>query len=168
MDRETVKQLRFVLEKALAGINSDKLAVSVGNATFLHNNVTFKIEIAEKTAGGTVIDRDAEALQRHFGMFGLPPDSLGKRFYFRHEEFEATGLRPKAFRFPLLGKRLRDGKIFKFPATVLAPNLLQQRRQAYLAALGQFGNDTPVPNALAESEADFEAEAASKGDDPSE
>src|ERR1035437_2314068 len=118
MDRDTVKDLRIRLEKKLNRADDaaeynfpDNLVVSIGTASFNGHAVTFKIEIAEKSATGEVFNKDAEALKRYGHWFGLKPEALHTTFDFRGNKYEVIGLLPRSTKFPVLAKRIPDGKV---------------------------------------------------------
>jgi hypothetical protein len=120
MDREKVRELRGQLEAALAPLaERTGLAIRVGNASYMGTCATFKLEVAEKSADGTTLDKEAACLSQMGEHYGLPKDALGKEFHFRGHAYKATGLNPNSHKFPLLATRLSDGKAFKVPASAM-------------------------------------------------
>ena len=124
MNTSTVRALQTQVEGLLTTSDiSQKYGISIGQVTYDQNSASFKIEIIEKAADGTTLSTDARLLNEVGpSMFGLPKNSYKKRFFFRTTEYEAIGLRPQAVKYPVKGRRLKDGKVFFFQANVLGGN----------------------------------------------
>lgn len=118
MNRAKVVAIREALNRLILASNEPGLAglsVRVGNARFSSSNVTFKVEVAEVSSAGEVLDSEAEAFKSRASFFGLSPNDLGKTFTtFGGEEFRIVGLRPRAPKRPIIGARTKDGKRFVF------------------------------------------------------
>ena len=121
MDREKVKALRDKMQEALdAFVGSDNgVAVKVGAARFTDSSVTFKVDVSE-IVNGKAVTKEADAFKAMASLYGLKPEDLGRRFAFRGEQYEVAGLNPKAAKFPICGKRVSDGKGFKFGERMVA------------------------------------------------
>jgi hypothetical protein len=116
MDKPKARLMRENLATMFAEFDKKfDVKTTVGNASFTATNIVFKIEFAEKTADGQVLNREAEAFKRNAKFYGFDADDFGKTFIFRREGYKISGLKPKSYRFPILGTRA-DGKTFKFPA----------------------------------------------------
>jgi hypothetical protein len=134
MDRAIATEMRPELQKLL-GPFQGKYEVLIGTARFSSTEITFSVKLIEKNAQGEPVSEEALALQRYAerGWMGLPKDAYKKQFIHQRDAFEAIGLNTKAVSYPILGKRLRDGKVFKFALLALGCKPL-------------FGS-TPVPPA---------------------
>ncbi len=115
MDRQQIKALRIKIENALQELaKTESLQITVGRATFSSNNVTFKLECAEINSGipqtKTKTDFDSYCV-----LYNLKPTDMGKLFTFMGNKYELVGCKPQSPKFPILGKRVTDGKVFKFP-----------------------------------------------------
>jgi|GEM_PF-1314809 len=121
MDREKVKALRDKMQEALdAFVGSDNgVVVKVGHASYTDSNVTFKVEVSE-VVDGKAVTKEASAFKALASMYGLKPEDLGRRFAFRGGQYEVCGLNAKAGKFPICGKRVSDGKGFKFGEQTVA------------------------------------------------
>jgi hypothetical protein len=115
MDRDKCKAIRIALDKAIGGIG-DALGVhlTVGRATYSLNNAVFKVEAAD-IVGGKFVTKEVEAFNMLATGYGLQKEDLGKKFMFQGTQYEVCGLKPST-EFPILAKRLHDGKVFKFQA----------------------------------------------------
>jgi len=72
---------------------------------------------------GDTKEKDTFAL--YAPTFGLLADDFGRSFTFRSRTYKIVGCAPKSFKYPILGSRLPDGKVFKFPADHVANNLVK-------------------------------------------
>jgi hypothetical protein len=82
------------------------------SASYDDDSVKFKMLFGvpgEK--GATQAERD---YHDYCEMFGLEKDWLGKKFRYGNDEYVIAGLKPRASKYPVVGKRA-DGKKFKFP-----------------------------------------------------
>lgn len=120
MDRMIAGSLRPELQKLLEPLQG-KYEVQVGAARFSSTEITFSVKLIEKNSQGEAVPEEALTLQRYAerGWMGLPKDAYKKKFVHNRDEFEAIGLNVKAVSYPILGKRLRDGKVFKFALLAL-------------------------------------------------
>jgi hypothetical protein len=121
MDREKVKALRDKMQEALdAFVGSDNgVVVKVGHASFSDSSVTFKVDVSE-IVNGQVVTKEASAFKAMACLYGLKPEDLGRTFAFRGEKYTVSGLNPKAAKYPICGKRVSDGKGFKFGERMVA------------------------------------------------
>ncbi len=125
-DKTNLRLLRTPIETALKAIETEfGISVKLGNARFTPDNVTFKLELATVGANGTAASKEANSLKFYGELYGLPKNSLGRIFTEDNKQFEITGLRTKARRFPVLVKR-SDGKEFCYPINRVAEALKLQ------------------------------------------
>jgi hypothetical protein len=124
IDRSTVKTLREVLQLACDEL-SERIGakVTVGNAKFTDRNATFSVEIATINEDGEANSRQAEDFKRFARTYGLVPEHLGKRVMLRGTEFEIIGAAIRSPRFPILVKRVYDGKVYKYPVVAIRQGL---------------------------------------------
>ncbi len=69
--------------------------------------------------------KEADDFAAHAFMFGLQSGHFGKTFTFRKRAYKIVGIRPKSYKFPILGARVPDGKVFKFPVDTVTTNLVK-------------------------------------------
>jgi len=118
MERQRVGEIVEGAERALAEFcRQQGLAVSYKGGSIGQGNCTLRFEFSELDASGKAQTEDAENFRLFAPRFGLKPEDLGRKFAFRGQQYEVIGLRPSAEKYPVLAKRLTDGKVFKFPAT---------------------------------------------------
>jgi hypothetical protein len=122
--RADVRDLREELEAHLATFAKEKgMAIKVGSARFLDNNITYKMEVSGQNDQGEIVSKEVEDFGRYCIRYGLKPDDLNKTFVSRGEEFQITGLKPRNHKYPILATRLKDGKQYKFPAEDVRVNV---------------------------------------------
>ena len=118
-----LKLLRTDIDKALEPIvkKYGLSSIKAGNASYSSNSFTIKVEGV--LDGNAKSEQDAKMSNYYAGMLGLPKDIVGKRFIQQGTEFEVVLIDPKKPKFPVIAKRSFDGKMFKFPAAVVAVKL---------------------------------------------
>jgi len=117
--RSTVKSTRDKIQAVLSTLSEELgCQIKVGNATFDRNgsNCTFKVECATISSDGIAETKEVSAFRDLAALYGLSADDLGKPFVDAGERFVISGLAQKSRRFPILAKREKDGKGFKFAA----------------------------------------------------
>jgi len=124
IDRKVCREIREALDATLQGDDCDLegVKITVGNARFDANHVTFKVEVA-LNKNGNVLTKDASAYQQLAESFGLPVLALFKTFERLGEEYEIVGLRPRSAN-PVLVKKLSNGKTYKMNSHTVADVLL--------------------------------------------
>jgi hypothetical protein len=126
MDRQKVVAIRDALNRAAADVAKQHgVEILVGRCTFGTSNATFKLEVAEKSADGTVLTHEAQDFARYAEMFGLRKEDLGRKFVNAGRSYTVCGLNLKAPRFPVLAKS-DDGKGYKFPAEAVARAIVRE------------------------------------------
>ena len=119
MDRSTVKQMRSSLEGLFGEFEKKyNVKVQLGNASYSDSNATFKLEVSDVNADGSVLSKDAEAFQKQAKFFGLEPEDLGSTFKQNGQEFTICGLKPRSHKYPVLAKNGK-GQTYKFGADIV-------------------------------------------------
>jgi len=110
-DRAAVKNLRDDINAALSAVSSKYgIQLSVGNATFTSNNVTYKVQAAVKASDGMVMTKEASAFNT-YGKYQLPGFNLGQTIILQGNEYVISGWKPKSTKSPVLVTR--GGKTYK-------------------------------------------------------
>lgn len=116
-DMNSVRLTREKLQGALQKLEVELgCVVRVGNATFDRDgtNCTFKIDMSVVNDGGVPQTRQMSNFRSLAVLYGLKPEDLGTQFTISGETYLITGASPKSSKYPIIGKRVRDGKSFKF------------------------------------------------------
>lgn len=123
MNRQKCQRIRERLNEVFATVADDLkkefgIKVSVGGGRYSDSEVgqaTFKLEVAEFGAGGSVETKEMAAFKREAQFYGLKAEDLGKSFVSRGEKFTICGLKPRSRKYPILAKNSRN-KTYKFNA----------------------------------------------------
>ena len=124
-DRSTCKDLSIAVIEALKEVG-EKFGVQFKDkgGTFADKNFTMKIEAALVGKDGVVCDKASEDFKLYAHQFGLSAEDFMKVFTdFSGRSFQIVGLKPQSWKNPILGKDMRSGKTFKFPAEAIKTHL---------------------------------------------
>ncbi len=114
-NKECLRALRPRIEEALEALGQEfNIQLSLGSATYRGSNATFKLELAEKTAGGEVQTKEMADFKAYAWMYGLKPEHLHETITYAGNEYTIVGLKQRSPKYPLLG-RAEDGKTYKLP-----------------------------------------------------
>ena len=80
---------------------------------------TFKIEGAVFGDAGVAETRERQDWKRFSKTYGLEPEWLGETFVSDTGKYEITGLSTRKHKYPVLATNIRNGKRYKFPATMV-------------------------------------------------
>jgi len=109
-----LRLLRTKIEAALQEFGeAEKISIEVGGARFNDNSCTFKLELTEVGADGTVTSRVAEDFKRVCARYGLKPEALKATFEFQGKQYTITGAKPRSSKYPILGAN-DSGSVYKF------------------------------------------------------
>ena len=117
MERDKVRAIAAEVPVALTDLcRKQGVAIRYDGGSIGQGTCILKFEFSEVDSTGRAQTVDVENFRICAHRFGLKPEDLGRKFTFRGHEYEVTGLRPAADKYPVLAKRLADGKVYKFPA----------------------------------------------------
>ena len=127
LDRETLKELRPKIEKALSEIADEyQVQFTLGGATFTGSYATFKLQVATLDKTGEARTKESEDFKLYAKRHGLSPSDLKRYFNYAKEKYQIVGLKPKSKKFPILAKNIKNEKIYKFPASVVQTGLIRE------------------------------------------
>ena len=119
MTKSEAKLLRVKLGKAL-GLIEENLGYKLVLGTCRYGvTATFKLECRPISEDGEITTKEAVEFKRMAHHFGLAAEDLGKTFVHLGNKFKVVGLVSRRPKYPILAKR-KDGKQFKFPASIVA------------------------------------------------
>ena len=114
--REECKLLRKVVESRLREALADfELNVDIGNMTFSGDTVSFKTTLAVAD-----YNADVEDLKKYGWKYGLDETHFGSKFSSNGETYELVTIKPRSKKYPFIGRRLSDGKQYKFGRFILS------------------------------------------------
>lgn len=110
-DRNTVKNLRSDIDKALATLSKKYgIEITAGNASFTPSNVTYKVQAAVKAASGVTMTKEASDFNL-YGNISLSGFKLGQTISLQGKEYTIAGWKVRAQRNPVIVTR--DGKSYR-------------------------------------------------------
>lgn len=125
MDRQEAKTLDEALKSSLEfkklladlGLELSKISIRFGET-----DSTVRLDV--KTFG--VAPKSEREFPHHCHRYGLLPSDQNREFDFEGTSYLLIGIRPGARKYPLIGKRIPDGKEFSFHLNV-ATQLIESR-----------------------------------------
>jgi hypothetical protein len=115
-----------VIEELKELANSYNLQVGYRGASFSPTNVTIKVEFATICSDGQAKTKEVSDFEFAACRYGLKPTDIGRKFVGSNgETYKLTGLSTRAHRYPLHAIRIRDGKRFKFPPSLVIANFIK-------------------------------------------
>ena len=113
-DPQNLKHLRTVIDQALAAVATEHgIQIKLGSCTYSGPEAKFKLQLFTLN-NGAVVDRPAEAFKSVAVYIGMKPEDLGREFRgLDGAAYRLTGYNSRCRKFPFLGKRLSDLKIYK-------------------------------------------------------
>ena len=153
MDREKCRAIHAALQKAADEIGKEMgVKMTVPSARFGNTDARFRIE-AKDLAAVQAESTEEEKFKTFAKWQGLEPEDFGKPFSIHREQYEVCGLKPGRGKYPVLAKRIRDGKVFKFQAIDVRDALGHKRtEQEILKDLRIVENDLSPENLTCDGE----------------
>lgn len=82
--------------------------------SFSETNYTLKLEASVVSQDGIVLSREAEEFKRYCQLYNLETEDLGRTFKdTTGTEWKVVGLSSRSNKYPIMAKRIADGKNFK-------------------------------------------------------
>ena len=120
-DAATVREMGNELD-ALLGAFAKKHGIAVRPVSLRYNRVicTIKTEFTvSEDNQGLAYSREAADFKRYAKQFDLDQDMLGKTFTNKNETLEIIGLKPMSPAYPVLVRKLSNGKLYKYPVSFI-------------------------------------------------
>jgi hypothetical protein len=117
-DRNTCRLVQdAVMENMKEFCDEHGLSVKMERGTFSPENATLKFSFAVKSPTGETQSRETLDFKRYASQYGLSPSDLNKTFSsYSGDSFEVAGLRIRAYKRPILGRNVKNGKMYCFDA----------------------------------------------------
>lgn len=117
IDRATCEMIRKQVDAVLEVIGKEHGIVikSNGGGTFTSNNFTFRVEASVVGDGGIVHNKETEEFKQLATLYRMKAEDLGKVVMIQGDKYEITGMKSRSYKFPVLAKKLSNGKVYKFP-----------------------------------------------------
>jgi len=118
LEKWQVVGLRKKLQAALEKV-SEELGWKLSLGSCKYSSVAeFKLEAAPIGDTGEAVSKVAEDFKKLARVYGFKPEDLGRQFQYGGYRFELLGLNIKYRKYPVLAKRIQDGKQYKLPIEV--------------------------------------------------
>ncbi len=125
-DKATVRRVLDECREALESV-AEKNGVTLVRKHCTYGQrempVSFKLLIPELNESGEAIDPAQTEFRENAWKVGLKQDDWGKRFNFGPDTFAICGIKPRAKKYPLLGRNVVTGKVYKFEKRVITGQL---------------------------------------------
>lgn len=113
MTKTNIKNLRNEMNAELEVLAKKYgVTISVGNASYTNNNVTFKVEVANQNQSGLTLNKKATALLEQVKLRKLN-FTLGSVIVLQGREFKVVGFNTRAKKFPIEIQGLDDNLKYK-------------------------------------------------------
>lgn len=114
IDRKKMRTMSTDIEAALKEVaKKHDVELKVGGGSWDDSTFSFKLEGGIIKSDGSVVTKESEDFKARATFYGLKPEHLGKVIKIDGERYEITGLSTRSRKYPIIVKRVRDGKPFK-------------------------------------------------------
>jgi hypothetical protein len=111
VDSKEAKQVMAETRKALQAVaEAHGLEIGKVGASFGVGEIKLRVAMAEPGESA-----EARAVREIGHLYGLDASDLGRKFSWGQNDFEFVGLRPSAPKWPILAKKVEDGRLYKLP-----------------------------------------------------
>ena len=113
LDKAAVREMRDTIQAALNKLNLG-FSLKLGNASFIGNCCTFKLEASVIGADGTVKTKIAQDFEQFAEMYQLKATDLNRSFTDDSgNRWKIVGAMPRSRKMPIVCEK--DGKQYKLP-----------------------------------------------------
>jgi hypothetical protein len=117
MDRATAQEISKITQKALRDVfSAHGLDVTSDGGKFDDHTFTPKVTFA--VAGG-IEEKEREEFERAARLYGVQPSDYGRVFKYQGREYTLCGVRPRAGKYPFVGRDAAGNRMCFMSATVL-------------------------------------------------
>lgn len=121
IDKEACKTIQEAATAALQAVaESHGLAVKAAGGRYDGVIFTAKFEFALTSEDGQAISREAEDFKHYCSLYNLKPEHLGAEFKINGDDYVLIGVAMGSPKYPLLARRVRDGRTRKFTEALAA------------------------------------------------
>jgi len=131
-EKDVLRHIRNDIDAALKTV-CEKYGVvfKIGNIKF--SNVEFNTKMTCVIVGQTLeglptVNPDQVVFNQHCTRFSLNASDFGAKFHFGSDTFEICGIKLGSHKYPILAKKLSDGRTFKFAPSIIRDRLDAKRR----------------------------------------
>ena len=126
-DRTNLRLISVDLQAVLASVAAKYgITFSYRGARFLADNATFKIEAATIGSGGVANTRERDNFKLYASMYGLKDTDLDREISYAGKKYVIIGLNTRRQKYPIVAKRVEDGKTILLTCEGVKSALLRQ------------------------------------------
>jgi len=118
--KQKIRTMREDINEALKAVaEKHGCTISAGSASYSDSSFNLKLEVVENSTDGSVVTKAMIDWNENAKFLGLDESLLGKTVMIQGKPLEIVGLKPRASKYPVLGKDARDGKTYKLPVDLV-------------------------------------------------
>ena len=126
-DRINLRPLSIDIQSALAPIAAKYgITLQYKSSRFSPDNVTIKIEGATIGSSGVANTRERDDFKLYASMYGLKETDLDKEISYTGKKYIIIGLNTRRSKYPIVAKRIEDGKTILLTCEMVKSALLRQ------------------------------------------
>jgi hypothetical protein len=126
-DRTNLRLLSDDIKTALTAVAANYgITLQYKGARFSPDNVIIKIEGSTIGSGGVVNTRERDNFKLYASMYGLKETDLDKEISYAGKKYVIIGLNTRRSKYPIVAKRVADGKTILLTCEMVKSSLLRQ------------------------------------------
>ena len=119
-NRSNLKKLEEAVIKAVQPVAEEfGIQIKYGGGSFTATDFKLRLVCAVQNDDGTYETPERADFKKFAYMYGLTADDIDMEFTWNGEKHKLSGLKTRGKKFPFIGKRVKDGKQFKFGADIV-------------------------------------------------
>ena len=122
-DRDRAKRIQDDMLRALKAVEDQHGVKFEIGRTAIGDTIQMSVECSRIGPGGRAFNKELLDFKQFADGYGLKPEDLGRTFVVRGTPYEIVGLNIAAPKYPILGKCKASGRIYRFPAQLVATAL---------------------------------------------
>jgi hypothetical protein len=126
-DRTNLRLISVDLQAVLAPVAAKYgITIQYKGSRFSPDNVVFKIEGATIGSGGVANTRERDNFKLYASMYGLKDTDLDREISYAGKKYVIIGLNTRRQKYPIVAKRVEDGKTILLTCEMVKSALLRQ------------------------------------------
>jgi hypothetical protein len=120
MNKKFLTQLQDDIKRAIDKVaKKHNVVFDFRGGTYADTHATLKLTVSCVSKQGTVLTRERAAYIQYARSYGMDPNWIDESFTGGLHGYECIliGLKTRSKKFPVIAKRVSDGKLFKFTAS---------------------------------------------------
>jgi len=116
-DRPTAKKMREAINTELASLEEYfGVTVNLGNIRYSDDSLSVKLELR---VGGDPEEHARKDWEKNCAFYGFKAEDFGREFTYALDTYKVVGINPRSRKFPLVAERVKNGKQYKMPVSVV-------------------------------------------------